>query len=348
MAQLLGVPYAHIMVAAIIPAILYYVSLYFMVDFKALKEGIKAIPKEDMPDVKKGFRERAHLLIPLLIVVWAIMSGRTIYTSALWAIGAVVLTSFFRKATRMNLRQILDALDSGSREAMSIAIPCAVAGIIVGMVVFSGLGLKFTGLVLVLAKDSLFLSLFLIMIACLILGMGMPTTPAYLIAVVLLAPAVIKMGIDPLATHMFVFYFSVISMITPPVALAAYAAAAIGEASMWLSGLEAFKLALSGFIIPYVFVYNNALLLKGPISEIIWVSCTACLGVYCLSAALIGYFRTSTTLWERITLAVASLCLISPEKISDFVGVALFISLFLIQGRRAARTAAELAPIEKL
>ena len=155
MAQLLGVPYAHIIVAAAIPAILYYLALYFMIDFFALREGIKAIPKEDMPDVKKGLKERAHLLIPLVIIVWAIVSEHTIYTSALWAIGAVVITSFFRKATRMNIKGILNAMESGSKEAVGIAIPCAVAGIIVGMVVHTGLGLKFTGLVLVLAKDSL-------------------------------------------------------------------------------------------------------------------------------------------------------------------------------------------------
>jgi len=157
------------------------------------------------------------------------------------------------------------------------------------------------------------------MIACLILGMGMPTTPAYLIAVVLIVPAVINLGIAPLAIHMFIFYFAVISMITPPVALAAYAAAAIGEASMWLSGLEAFKLAISGFIIPYIFVYDNALLLKGSILEIIWASGKTGIGVYCLSAAMVGYFRISTTFWERMLLGVAAICLIVPERISDFV-----------------------------
>jgi TRAP transporter 4TM/12TM fusion protein len=337
MAQILGVPYADIVLAAAIPAILYYVALYFMIDFMALRDGIKAIPKEDIPDVKKGFKERAHLLIPLVVVVWAIMAGYTIYTSALWAIGTIVITSFFRKATRMNIKGILKAMESGAKEAVGIAIPCAVAGIIVGVVVHTGLGLKFTGLVSILAKDSLPLILFLTMIAVLILGMGMPTTPAYLIAVVLVVPAVINLGITPLAIHMFIFYFAVISMITPPVALAAYAAAAIGEANMWLSGLQAFRLAFSGFIIPYIFVYDNSLLFQGSILEIIWAAGKTGLGVYCLSAALIGYFRTPTTFWERIALGIAALCLIVPEQISDYVGFALLIFVFIVQRRRIAR-----------
>jgi TRAP transporter 4TM/12TM fusion protein len=341
MAQLLGVPYAKIIVAAAIPAVLYYLALYFMVDFVALRDGIKAIPRADMPDVRQGFKQRAHLLIPLIIIVWAIMTEHTIYTSALWAIEAVVITSWFRKATRMGIREVLDGMASGAKEAVGIAIPCAVAGIIVGMVVHTGLGLKFTSLVLILSKDSLFLTLFLTMIACLILGMGMPTTPAYLIAVVLIVPAVINMGIPPLAIHMFIFYFAVISMITPPVALAAYAAAAIGEASMWLSGLEAFKLAISGFIIPYIFVCDNALLLQGSLFEIIWAFGKTGVGVYCLSAAMVGYFRTSTTFWERIVLGIAAACLIVPERISDFVGFALLILVFIAQKRRMARAQAK-------
>ena len=337
MAQILGVPYAKIIMVAAVPAILYYLALYFMIDFMALKDGIKAVPKEDMPDVKKGFKERAHLLIPLVVVVWAIMEGYTIYTSALWAIAAVVITSFFRKATRMSIKGVLNAMESGAKEAVGVAIPCAVAGIIVGMVVHTGLGLKFTGLVSVLAKDSLPLILFLTMIAVLILGMGMPTTPAYLIAVVLVVPAVTNLGIAPVAIHMFIFYFAVISMITPPVALAAYAAAAIAEADMWQSGLQAFKLAISGFIIPYIFVYDNALLLEGSILEIIWAAGKTGLGVYCLSAAMIGYFRTTTTSRERVALGLAAICLIAPERISDFLGFAFLIYAFIAQRRRIDR-----------
>ncbi len=319
MAQLLGVTYAHIMIAAILPAFLYYVALYVMVDFTALKEGIKAIPKEDLPDVRQGFKQRAHLLIPLIALVSAILAGYVVYTAALWAIVVVVITSFLRKATRMNIKQILGAMESGAKEALMVAIPCAIAGIIIGVIVHTGLGLKFTSLVLALSKNQLLLALFLVMIACLILGMGMPTSAAYLMAVVLLAPGLTNMGITPLAAHMFIFYFAVISMVTPPVALAAYAAAAIGEANMWKTGWEAFRLTIAGFIIPYIFVYNSALLLKGSLIDIIWVSITSFFGIFALAASIVAYYRVSTYHWERIVLGIAAIFLISPGKILDFV-----------------------------
>ncbi len=328
MAQLLGVPYSHVMVAAIIPAVLYYASLYLMVDFQARKDGIKAIPGRELPNVREEFWQRSHLLIPLIFLVSAILAGYAIFTAAFWSIIVTVVTSFARTATRMNRKQILQAMESGAKEAVMVAIPCAMAGILIGVVVHTGLGLKLTRLVVTLSQDQFLLALCLIMIACLILGMGMPTSAAYLIAVVLLAPALIKMGMLPLAAHMFIFYFAVISMVTPPVALAAYAAAAIGEASMWKTGWEALKISLAGFLIPFAFAYNPALLLQGPIGETLWVTVTAFLGTSVLAAAVIGYYRTRVSLWERALLAIAGVCLISPEKISDFVGLGIMILLF--------------------
>ena len=334
MAQLLGVPYSHVMVAAAIPAVLYYASLYMMVDFQARKDGIKAIPKGELPGVREGFWQRSHLLIPLVFLASAILAGYAIFTAAFWSIVVVVVTSLVRKATRMNGRQILAAMESGAKEAVMVAIPCAMAGILIGVVVHTGLGLKLTRLVVVLSQDQFLLALGLIMIACLILGMGMPTSAAYLIAVVLLAPALMKMGMMPLAAHMFIFYFAVISMITPPVALAAYAAAAIGGASMWKTGWEALRISLAGFLIPFSFAYNQALLLQGPVLEVIWVTVTAFLGICALAGAVIGHYRTAVSFGERILLAIASVCLISPEKISDFVGLGLMVLLYFSPWRK--------------
>jgi len=337
MAQILGIPYAKIVVAAAIPAVLYYVSLYFTVDLKALKEGIRAIPKENMPDVKGGLFKRGHLLIPLVVLVWAILTGYTIYTAALYAIGATVIVSLVSKITRMNIKKILEAMDSGAKQASSIAVPSAMAGIIVGVVVHSGLSLKFSGLVIGLSANILPLALFWVMIACLILGMGMPTSAAYIIAATLLAPALIGMGIEPLAAHLFIFYFAVISMITPPVAMAAYAAAAIGKCSMWLTGLEAFKMSLGCFLIPFVFVYNTSMLCRGPIIEILWVSMTAAVGVYILATANIGYWRTSLKPWERIISGIAAISLIIPIKVFDIIGLTIIILLFFVQRRRSVQ-----------
>jgi len=331
MAQILGVPYARIIVVAAIPAVLYYASLYTVVDLQARKENIQPIPPEDLPDVKEGLKKRAHLLVPLGILIWAILSGYSVTTSAFWAILAVVAISYLRRATWMPGASILKALESGGKEAVMVAVPCAIAGIIIGVIIHSGLGLKFTSILLHLGKDYLLLTLILAMIGCLVLGMGMPTSAAYIIAAVLLAPPLVKIGFSPIAAHMFVFYFAVISMITPPVALASFAAAAIGEAKIWETGSTAFRMALAAFLIPFAFVYNEALLAKGSILEIFWVSGTAFLGVRALAAAVVGYWKRTVTGVERFLLVGASLLLITPEKVTDLVGAGIFLLVLLLQ-----------------
>jgi TRAP transporter 4TM/12TM fusion protein len=265
-------------------------------------------------------------------MVYYIVSGEvTPVTAALRAIAATVLISFVRKITRMGPARLLSALEKGAREAVSVAIPCAAAGIVIGIVINSGLGLKFTDLMLYLSGGILILTLVFVMIAVIILGMGMPTSAAYLMGAILMAPALINLGVTPLAAHLFIFYFAVISMITPPVALAAFAAASISEADLWETGIVGMKIALPGFLIPFVFAYDNGLLLKGPLFDIIWRIVITTIGVIGLSAAIMGYFRRAATLWERIALLIGSLLLIFPERITDFVGLAILGGVYVFE-----------------
>jgi TRAP transporter 4TM/12TM fusion protein len=335
LAQIVGVSYWEVAIAAAIPACLYYVALYFAIDFESVKRGLLGLSKAELPDVKTGLKLRIHLLIPLAIMVYYIVSGEvTPVTAAFRAILVTVAVSFLRKATRMGPQRLLAALEKGGKEAGSVAVPCAVAGVVIGVVINSGLGLKFTDLMIYFSGGVLIITLILVMVAVIILGMGMPTSAAYLLAAILMAPALINLGVAPLAAHMFIFYFAVISMITPPVALAAYAAASIGEADLWETGIAAFKIAIPGFLIPFIFVYDNGLLLKGPWVEIVWRTLITIIGIIGLAGSIMGYYARRTTLFDRVLLFIGSILLILPEKITDFMGLAILAGLFFLQRHR--------------
>ncbi|MCJ7493706.1 MAG: TRAP transporter permease [Deltaproteobacteria bacterium] len=335
LAQIVGVSYWEVAIAAAIPACLYYVALYFAIDFESVKRGLLGLSKAELPDVKTGLKLRIHLLIPLAIMVYYIISGEvTPVTAAFRAILVTVAISFLRKATRMGPPRLLAALEKGGKEAGSVAVPCAVAGVVIGVVINSGLGLKFTDLMIYFSGGVLIITLILVMVAVIILGMGMPTSAAYLLAAILMAPALINLGVAPLAAHMFIFYFAVISMITPPVALAAYAAASIGEADLWETGIAAFKIAIPGFLIPFIFVYDNGLLLKGPWLEIVWRTLITIIGIIGLAGSIMGYYARRTTLFDRVLLFIGSILLILPEKITDFIGLAILAGLFFLQRHR--------------
>jgi TRAP transporter 4TM/12TM fusion protein len=349
LAQILGISYWKVAAAAAIPAVLYYVALYAAIDFKAMQEGLLGLPTSQLPDTRTGLKMRIHLLFPLALMVYYIISFTVSpVTAAIRAIAAVILVSFIRRATWMGPVRLLGALEKGAREAVTVAIPCAVAGLIIGVVIYSGLGLKFTDLMITLSGGKLFLALILVMFAVIVLGMGMPTSAAYLIAAILLAPMLIKLGIVPLAAHMFIFYFAVISMITPPVALAAFAAAAISQSDLWDTGIEAFKIAIPGFLIPFVFVYNTSLLLQGPLWEIIWRTLVTVVGIVALAGTVIGFFARKAKLWERLLLLIGALLLIVPEMITDFVGMAMVGAVFLIQRRRPSDLKAQVPATSSL
>lgn len=322
MAQILGVSYWKVAIAAIIPSILYYVSVYACVDFMAMREGLRGLNRDEMPDIKTGILKRIHLLIPLALIVYYIVSfSVTPVTAAVRALFAVVIVSFLRRATWMGPRKILAAMEQTARESITVAVPCAMAGLIIGVVIYTGLGLKLTDILIDLSGGVLFFALILAMVCLLVMGMGMPTSAAYLISAILMGPFLIKLGVHPMAAHMFMLYFAVISMVTPPVALASFAAASLAGADLWKTGLEAFKMALPGFLIPFIMVYNPALILEGSFWDVFWVTLTSALGVISLAASTTGFFFRRTQKWERGLLFVGALLLIIPEVITDALGI---------------------------
>jgi TRAP transporter 4TM/12TM fusion protein len=345
LAQIVGVSYWEVAIAAAIPACLYYVALFFAIDFEAVKKGLRGLTKAELPDVKTGLKLRVHLLVPLIIMIYYIISATvTPVTAAFRAILVTVAISFLRKATRMGPQRLLAALEKGAKEAVNVAVPCAVAGVVIGIVINSGLGLKFTDLMIYLSGGLLILTMILVMVAVIILGMGMPTSAAYLIGAILLAPALVNLGVTPIAAHLFIFYFAVISMITPPVALASFAAASLSGSDLWRTGIMAFKIALPGFLIPYVFVYNNSLLLRGSWWEILWVTGTAAIGVIGFAGGISGYFARSATKIERLLLLIGAVLLIVPEKITDFVGMGILGGVFVWQRLREPVRKVKLSP----
>jgi TRAP transporter 4TM/12TM fusion protein len=335
LAQILGISYWKVAAAAVIPALLYYIALYAAIDFKSMQDGLVGLPKNELPDVRSGILKRIHLMFPLLLLIYYIVSfTATPVTAAARAIIAVIVVSFVRRETRMGLGKIFDAMEKGAREAVTVAIPCAVAGVLIGVVIYSGLAFKLTDILVALSGGKLLLALILVMVAVIILGMGMPTSAAYLIAAILLAPLLIKLGVMPLAAHIFIFYFAVISMITPPVALASFVAAGMAESELWETGLQAFKIAIPGFLIPFVIVYNPGLILEGPMWDIVWGTFTTLIGVIALAGSVIGFFFRRTSTWERVVLCIGAILLIVPEMITDFVGMAMVGTVLLLQLRR--------------
>ncbi|MCX5825214.1 MAG: TRAP transporter fused permease subunit [Deltaproteobacteria bacterium] len=346
LAQILGISYWKVAAAAAIPALLYYIAVYAAIDFESMQNGLVGLTKNELPDVRSGILKRIHLIFPLLLLIYYIVSfTATPVTAAARAIIAVIVVSFLRRETRMGPRKIFDAMEKGAREAVTVAIPCAMAGVLIGVIIYSGLALKLTDILIALSGGKLLLALILVMVAVIILGMGMPTSAAYLIAAILLAPLLIKLGVMPLAAHIFIFYFAVISMITPPVALASYVAAGMAESDLWKTGLQAFKIAMPSFLVPFVIVYNPALILEGSLWDIIWVTFTTMIGVIALAAATIGFFYRKARLWERAVLIVGGLLLIVPETITDFIGFAMMGVVLAVQLRRPSDLVKRTLPV---
>lgn len=331
MAETLGMPYSQIALAAIMPALLYYLGIILIVHFRAKRRGFIGLPKEELPNVKDILKKQGHLLIPIIVLIYLLFSGKTPIFSALMAIILSVVVSQVNKSTRMGIKDILIAMENGVRSALGVAMSCAMVGIIVGVTTLTGLGGKLTQSILILGQDSLFLTLFFTMIACIIMGMGLPSIPTYIITSSMAAPALLQMGVPVFVSHMFVFYFGILANISPPVALAAFAAAGIADGNPNKTGIQALRLAAAGFIVPYVFAYSPELIMMSDnIFIIIWVSLTSILGVICLSAALEGYFKTLLSRSLRIVAATAAITLIVPETFSDIIGICLF-SVIMIQ-----------------
>lgn len=333
MADITGIPYGQIALAAAVPGLLYYFSVGMMVHFEAHRYDLRGLPPEQVPPLRVSLRD-SHLLIPIAGLVGVLAVGYTTFRAAFASIVLAVIVSFFRANTRLTWKSGIGALDQAGRDMVLIATATAAAGIIGGSVALTGLGLRFTSLVLSFGQVSLILPLMLTMVACLILGMGVPGAVAYIIVAALAVPALVELGVPLLPAHLFAVYFAVLSNVTPPVAMAAYAGASIADASMMRTGLIATKLALTGFIIPYMFVYGPPLLLKGEPVEVVWAIGTATLGVVALAAGLEGWLLGLASWPERVILAGSALALIKPGLITDVGGLAGFLLVFLLQWRR--------------
>lgn len=333
MVEMLGVPYAKIMEAAIFPAILYYLSLFLMIDFYVARQGITGVPKHLLPNAREILKQGWYLILPLLILITLmVFVGFTPIRSAFYAILATVVVSWVSKEYRMGPKRILAALQAGGRGMLEVAVACATAGIIIAVLVVSGLALRISSLLIDLSGGSLMLLMVLTMVVSLIMGMGLPTSAVYIVLATLVVPAMIELGVDPLAAHFFVLYFGVMANVTPPVALAAYAAAAIAKGDATRTGVVAFRLALAGFILPFCWAYNPALVLQGSWVEIVPAVLTATIGIVALAASVQGYlFKQGATGLQRLLLAAGAISLILPNITTDLIGLGLIALAVLMR-----------------
>lgn len=340
MAEMLGVKYSVIVVSAAIPALLYYLGIIVQVQLRASKNNLTGVPKEELPKVKDVMKARGHLLIPIVFLLYMLLfSGKTVIFSAFCTIIATIAVSMIRKETRMSFRDILDAFEEGTRSVVSVAVACAVVGIIIGVVSLTGFGLNMANAIIQLGNTSLLATLVLTMVTCMILGMGLPSIPAYLITATMAAPALIQLGVPAIAAHMFVFYFAMFANITPPVALASFAAAGISGGDPMKTGIQSVKLALAGFIVPYMFVYNTGLLLiDTSLPVALRVTVTAIIGVFMIGIATEGYLMGKLNPLIRVLVFAGSILLITESVTQDFMGLAIFVVLILTQRIKSKRT----------
>jgi TRAP transporter 4TM/12TM fusion protein len=341
MAEFLSVPYGQIVIWAILPAILYYVACFAAVHFEAKRRGIVGVPRAELPRLRIVMAERGHLFLPIVILLTVMYSGYSAPLAALAGTLACFPVAALRRSTRGNvtLRNIIEAMADGAKNALAVALACASAGIMIGVVTLSGLGIVFTQWVVALAQDTLFVALIMTMLAGIVLGAGLPTTPSYILLTALLIPAIMKLGVIEPAAHMFAFYYAVLSAITPPVALAVFAAAGLAKADMWDASWAAMKIGAAGFIIPFMFVYQPALLMIGDWPTIIGSFATASIGIALFAGGLHGYFITAASYWQRAVLAAGGVCLVFPGIWTDLAGAALATLVIIPQAvaRRAAR-----------
>ena len=351
MAEVLGRAYADIALAGVIPALLFYIANYIHCDLHARKNGIRGLARSELPrwiDIGR----RSYMAAPLVILLYMLLIGYSPFRAAAWGIGAtLVLMLGAALAHRLALRgqglggailgaiwetaqDIETGLTTSARDCMQLIAVCAAAGVIAGVIGLTGVGGRFASMLLMIADSSQFLAMIFAMVVAIILGMGVPTTAAYAIAAAVVAPGLIRVGVDPLVAHMFIFYFAILSAITPPVALASFAAAGMAGADMWRTSMIAMKLGLATFIVPFMFWLSPALLAQGPLLPILIAFATASLGVWALACATEGWMgRGALTLPLRVVSAIGGLCLMAPEGLTDLGGLVVLGALWLWQAR---------------
>lgn len=335
MAEFTGISYIEIAKAAFIPACLYFLGVWIETHYEAKRLGLKGIDRSELPKVSTVMRERGHLVVPLFGIVYFLMSGYTPMKAALMAIALAIIAGMLKPETRINVTDFFNALEAGARSALGVAIACATAGIIVGTVTLTGVGLKLANGLVALAGGQLLLTMLFTMIASLILGMGAPTTANYVITSTIAAPALVALGVPLLAAHMFVFYFGIVADITPPVALAAYAGSGIARSNPFMTGVIATKLAIAAFIIPYVFVYSPQLLLIDSTPAGVALNfISASLGMVAIGSAMIGFFQANMNIFERVIFLIGGLMLIDPGSTTDVIGIIMLTFGCFIQWRK--------------
>ncbi|WP_281697467.1 TRAP transporter permease [Acidaminococcus massiliensis] len=327
MAEFVGVPYIEVVKAAVIPALLYYTGIWLSVHYEAKKYGLKGTPREELPKFGPLLREKGHLALPLIVIVYLLVTGYTPMRAALYAIGLTIVCACLRKNTRITFKQFVEGLIVGAQSVLGVLIACASAGIIIGVVTKTGVGLKLATALLDLAGGKMLPAMFFTMITSLILGMGVPTTANYVITSTIAAPALVQMHVPVLAAHMFAFYFGIVADVTPPVALAAYAGAGIAGANPMKTGVTAAKLAIAAFVVPYIFVLAPQLLMiNATAPTILMAMVTAIIGMWGLSLAMIGFCQHPLNVLQRIAFFIGGLCLIIPGSMTDLIGI---VILFL-------------------
>jgi len=308
------------------------------VHLEAKKFGLKGIPRDKLPKIARIIMERGHLAIPLVVVIYLLVSGYTPMRAALWAILLAILASMLRSSTRITPRDVINGLESGARAALGVIIACATAGVIIGVVTKTGLGLKLASALIHLAQGQLLPTLFFTMISSILLGMGVPTTANYVITSTIAAPAIMQLGVPILCAHMFAFYFGIVADVTPPVALAAFAGSGIARGNPMRTGVNAFKLSIAAFLIPYIFVYSPQLLMiDTTFFEAIYIMITALAGMIGVGAAVSGYLLVHTNILERILFFGGGLMMILPGATSDLSGFGLLALATLLQFIRSRR-----------
>jgi TRAP transporter 4TM/12TM fusion protein len=339
MADFLQTPYKTIVLAAILPAVLYYIALLFMVDLKSRQMGLKPAQTEGVTPLKEILTSRGHLLLPLAWLVYRIVSGYPIESAALEGCVIALIVGLVRPATRTTPLALIQALIATAERTISVAIPCAIAGIVVGVIAFSGLGTKFTSLMIWLAGGSFPVLLILTMLGCLVLGTGMPTTSAYIMAAILLAPALVALGAQPLAAHFFIFYFAILSMVTPPVALAAYAAASISRASPNETGWLALVASFPGFLIPFAAIVHPGLLWNGDHLDMIWGFINSLAGFAAISVAIIGWLFRPLGRAHRTVFLLAGLVTLLPYVSSTIASILVLLGATIVARKNFSKLA---------
>lgn len=338
LAQILGVPYIEVAIAAIVPALLYYGGVLVQVHLEATRLGLKGIPRDQLPPLLPLLKSQGFLLIPLVVIVYFLLAGYTPLKAAFNGIIASYLLSFLNKDTRLTPKRLIEAFEAGARGAIGVACACATVGIVVGMATLTGLALRVAGTIIALSGGKLLNTLVLAMVSSILLGTGLPTTANFIITSMMVAPSLLQLGVPAMAAYMFVFYFGIAADLSPPVALAAYAGAGIAGSDPMKTGFTAFKLALAGFLVPYIYVYNPMILLIGyeplPFAQAV---VTAVIGIFLLGMSTIGFYKAEMSWPFRILAMIGALGLLIPGTKTDIMGLSILVVIHLWQTMKARK-----------